>query len=158
VYDFLSGAEGRIGWDQINTAGSDLTDIATRNHNDLQSFNGGTSGEYYHLTSAQHGNVVDLLTGIDWNTGTSTLDVTGDVDISGNLERGGTQVVTARQTGWGAPTGTATRTTYATFAGQTISDPPTQTEVQNIDDHVVILSERLHALIDDLTTHGLIGT
>jgi hypothetical protein len=67
-------------------------------------------------------------------------------------------VVSSRQTGWGAPTGTATRTTYSTFAGQTISNPPTQLQVQNIDDHVKILSQRLKALIDDLISHGLIGS
>ena len=71
------------------------------------------------------------------------------------------QVVKGRITGWATATGTATRTTYATYAGQTVSNPPTQTEVQNIDDHVKILSQRLKALIDDLhgtAGHGLIGT
>ncbi len=70
----------------------------------------------------------------------------------------GTQVLATRRTGWSAPTGTATRTTFATFAGQDISATPTEAEVQAIDDHVKVLSERLKALIDDLTTHGLIGT
>ena len=70
----------------------------------------------------------------------------------------GTQVLATRRTGWTAPTGTATRTTFATFAGQDISATPTEAEVQAIDDHVKVLSERLKALIDDLTTHGLIGT
>lgn len=51
-----------------------------------------------------------------------------------------TQVVGARQTGWAAATGTATRTSFATS---------TVTTQQ--------LAERLKALIDDLTTHGLIG-
>jgi len=69
----------------------------------------------------------------------------------------GTQVLATRRTGWTAPTGTATRTTFATFAGQDISATPTEAEVQAIDDHVKVLSERLKALIDDLTTHGLIG-
>ena len=53
----------------------------------------------------------------------------------------GTQVVTSRRTGWGAPTGTATRTTFATG---------TVTTAQ--------LAERVKALIDDLISHGLIGT
>lgn len=52
-----------------------------------------------------------------------------------------TQVLTTRRTGWGAPTGTATRTTFATS---------TVTLEQ--------LAERVKALIDDSTTHGLIGT
>ncbi len=54
--------------------------------------------------------------------------------------------------GWGTPTSTLARTTFATYAGQTITNPPTQTEVQNIDDHVKILSQRLAALISDLKT------
>ncbi len=50
------------------------------------------------------------------------------------------QILGTRQTGWGAPTGTATRTTFDTSSATT----------QDV-------AERLKALIDDLTTHGLIG-
>lgn len=63
---------------------------------------------------------------------------TGEGD--GTYSVGGTQVVTSRRTGWGAPTGTATRTAF---------DTATATTAQ--------LAERLKALIDDLTAHGLIG-
>jgi hypothetical protein len=52
----------------------------------------------------------------------------------------GTQVVSARRTGWTPPTGTATRTAF---------DPATVTLSQ--------LAERMKALLDDLTAHGLIG-
>jgi len=45
-------------WSLIDKTGSNLTDIETRNHNDLQTKQGGTTDEYYHLTSAQH---TDLL-------------------------------------------------------------------------------------------------
>lgn len=51
------------------------------------------------------------------------------------------QVVTSRRTGWTAATGTATRTAFATSTATT----------QDV-------AERLKALIDDLMTHGLIGT
>jgi len=51
------------------------------------------------------------------------------------------KVVGARQTGWTAPTGTSDRTTFAT---STVTLPE--------------LAERVKALIDDTTTHGLIGT
>lgn len=54
------------------------------------------------------------------------------------------------QTGWGTPSGTLARTTFATYAGQTITNPPTQAEVQAIDDALVIVSRRLGALITDL--------
>ena len=60
--------------------------------------------------------------------------------LSGPFYKNGIQVVGTRLTGWGAPTGTATRTTFATT---TVTLPE--------------LAERLHALIDDLTTHGLVG-
>ena len=46
-------------WEQIDTTGSNLTDIETRNHNDLQNFQGGTSAEYYHLTTTQHTTLTD---------------------------------------------------------------------------------------------------
>ena len=90
----------------------------------------------------------------------SKATFTCDVDLASAkvYKINDTQVVAARVTGWGAPTGTATRTTFATFAGQDVSATYTEAEVQAIDDHVKVLSERLKALIDDLTTHGLIGT
>lgn len=78
--------------------------------------------------------------GIGTPTPDHTLHVVGDINTTAALLRDGTQVVTARQTGWGAPTGTATRTTFATST-VTLSE----------------LAERVKGLIDDTTTHGLIG-
>ena len=70
-----------------------------------------------------------------------TIDSTGPNLASGKTLRvNNTQVVTARQTGWAAATGTPTRTTFAT---STVTLPQ--------------LAERVKALIDDLITHGLIG-
>ena len=45
---------GQILWGTIDTSGSNLTDIETRNHNDLQTVQGGAAGDYYHQTQAQH--------------------------------------------------------------------------------------------------------
>jgi hypothetical protein len=64
----------------------------------------------------------------------------GVIDTYSNYRIAGTQVVAARRTGWAAATGTATRTTFATGSVTTAQ-----------------LAERVKALIDDLTTHGLIG-
>ncbi len=66
----------------------------------------------------------------------------GDVNLgSGKVLRvNGTQVVTARQTGWSAWTGTATRASKATATAT----------LQNV-------AEAVKALIDDLMAHGLIG-
>jgi len=74
------------------------------------------------------------LTVDDTAAGAATLNVVGAI------QNGGTQVVGARRTGWGAPTGTATRTTFAT---DTVS--------------LIDLARAVKALIDDLTSHGLIG-
>ncbi len=46
-------------WSQIDKAGSNLTEIVTRRHRDLQDLQGGTTAEYYHLTSAQHSTLTD---------------------------------------------------------------------------------------------------
>jgi len=76
-----------------------------------------------------------------------TFDVGfGDLYISGWSYAGsgfrvnGQQVLVGRRTGWSAPTGTATRTSFAT-GSVTLSQ----------------LAERLKALIDDLSVHGMIG-
>ena len=55
------GASAAIAWTKLNKTGSNLTDMATRNHVDLQSLQGGTTAEYYHLTSAQNTYVVALV-------------------------------------------------------------------------------------------------
>ena len=57
------------------------------------------------------------------------------------LQANGAQVVAARRTGWGAPTGTATRSAFATGSVTTAQ-----------------LAERVKALVDDLIAHGLIGS
>ena len=41
-------------WGNIDFSGSNITSIASRAHNNLQSFQGGAGGEYYHLTQNQH--------------------------------------------------------------------------------------------------------
>lgn len=86
--------------------------------------------------------------GIEFGPGNAARDVvlsrtaanvlslaSGDV-----LAVAGTQVVTSRRTGWTAPTGTAQRGTFAT---DTVT--------------LINLARAVKALIDDLTTHGLIG-
>jgi hypothetical protein len=40
-------------WGNINFSGSNITSIASRAHNNLQSIQGGAAGEYNHLTNTQ---------------------------------------------------------------------------------------------------------
>ena len=65
-------------WSSINFTGSNITDIVTRNHNNLQSFQGGTAGEYYHMTSAQN----TLVGQLDSGTYTPTLTNTTNISAS----------------------------------------------------------------------------
>ena len=40
-------------WSNINFSGSNITDLASRAHNNLQSIQGGSAGEYNHLNNTQ---------------------------------------------------------------------------------------------------------
>lgn len=51
--DFLA-TNGSVPWSVVDKAGSKLSDIADRKHSLLQNVQGGSSGEQYHLTQAQH--------------------------------------------------------------------------------------------------------
>ena len=54
----INSAAG-MAWGLIDKTSSNLTDIETRNHNDLQTIQGGTTNEHYHLTSAQNTDLTD---------------------------------------------------------------------------------------------------
>ena len=49
----LLNSVNSVAWAVIDKAGSNLTDIQTRNHNDLQNVQGGVAGERNHLSNAQ---------------------------------------------------------------------------------------------------------
>lgn len=70
---------------------------------------------------------------------------------------GASQVVSTRQTGWGAASSTLSRAAYASYAGQVMGAGYVQATAQATDDAVKALSQRVAALITDLTAHGLIG-
>lgn len=89
---------------------------------------------------------------------TQYADFYGQVNTKVAFSVDGTQVLSNRVTGWGSPTGTAARTTFATYTSPDISASYTEAEVQALADHVEILSQRLKALLDDLATHGVIGS
>lgn len=43
-----------VSWGSIDFTGSNITSILTRDHNSLTTIQGGTSAEYYHLTSSEY--------------------------------------------------------------------------------------------------------
>lgn len=73
-------------------------------------------------------------------SGLGSLSVLGNADVGGAYRVDGVKVVGNRVTGWSAATGTGSRAAF---------DTATVTLTQ--------LAQRLKSLIDDLTTHGLIG-
>jgi len=50
---------GSVPWYIINFAGSNITDIALRDHDQLQNVQGGTAGEHNHLTDAEYTQIQD---------------------------------------------------------------------------------------------------
>ena len=75
----LYGTTGAIPWATIDTAGSNITDIATRPHNSLTTIQGGAANDYYHLTSAQQ---TIIAAGLASGTYTPTLTNTTNLDAS----------------------------------------------------------------------------
>jgi uncharacterized membrane protein YeaQ/YmgE (transglycosylase-associated protein family) len=99
----------------------------------------------FYVGSAANLGLAKMTIQVDGNVGIGTVSPSQKLDIDGSAKAtsfvvGTNQVVSSRRTGWSAPTGTATRTTFAT---STVTLPQ--------------LAERVKALIDDLMSHGLIG-
>lgn len=88
----------------------------------------------------------------------TALEVDRNLTLSGAYQINGVQVLGARITGWAADTGTSKKTANATYTAPTISNPPTQAEVQAIADKLQDVSRTMKALKADLFTHGIIGT
>lgn len=63
-----------------------------------------------------------------------------------------TYIRSGLMTGWASATGTASRAAFATYTAPTISNPPTQAQVQAMATHIQVLSRTLKAIIDDLKT------
>jgi hypothetical protein len=55
---------------------------------------------------------------------------------------------------WVDPTGTLSRATFSTYTAPTISNPPTQAEVQDIANAAQSMSQHLAALIADLRSNN----
>jgi hypothetical protein len=81
--------------------------------------------------------------GLEVGTPTGGDKGTGTINMSGKLYKNNVQLLAAQQTGWTAPTGTADKSGFDADSG-TLS--------------LAEVAGALKALIDDLMTHGLIGT
>lgn len=69
---------GSVPWGVIDFAGSNIADITTRNHNNLQNIQGGSTGNYYHLARVLVGTTTYDFTSIATTaTATTNITVTG---------------------------------------------------------------------------------
>lgn len=83
VRDAINNA-GSVLWSQITSfTGSNLTQLETRNHNDLQNIQGGTSGEYYHLTAAEYADITSGGWTYEQVVGDFTTSSSSPVDVTG---------------------------------------------------------------------------
>lgn len=92
-------------------------------------------------------------------SGILSIDSTSGLDVAtgGAYRMAGVRLLGPRITGWGAPTGTTSKSTFATYTAPTISASYTRAEVQAIADHVQVVSRALGQLILDARSHGIIG-
>jgi hypothetical protein len=146
--DFSAGSAGtQVGFNVVGTpiSGFRISGTCTVG---LNTATGTISANAIRLASTQ--NIAMEATGVIKTSWGVTANIWGFYNgaterfgintTTGVLRVNGTQVVADRQTGWAAPTGTSDRTTFATST-VTLSE----------------LAQRVKALIDDLTSHGLIG-
>lgn len=80
---------------------------------------------------------------------TAGAGLTGGGDLSANRS-----FAVASAGTYGLPTGTLARAIFATYAAATISNPPTQAEVQAIANALQVVSQTLAALITDMKANG----
>ena len=88
---------------------------------------------------------------------TDKLQISGSANATTSYKVAGLQVVSARQTGWTASTGTANKGEFNADLAFTVSATYTQSEVQALADALVATRRRLKAMEDALRTHGLIA-
>lgn len=76
--------QGSVPWSVIDFAGSDIVNIASRSHQSLQSLQGGTTGQYYHLTQAKHQELTNGILTVTTATATITTETNIVVNYAGS--------------------------------------------------------------------------
>jgi hypothetical protein len=59
VKDAINQLRDNLAWTSLSFVGSNITDILTRRHNDLQNIQGGSTDQYYHLSLTSHTDLTD---------------------------------------------------------------------------------------------------
>lgn len=98
--------------------------------------------------------------GVLTNSPSTELHVVGTIRATTAYQVGANQVIGPRKTGWTVPTGTATRTGFATPTATVASATYAQAEITTLMQQVKAIGETLKGVIDDIHAtagHGLIG-
>jgi hypothetical protein len=104
--------------------------------------------DYSAPAAAAHVFYVNATQVAKFDASSLTLPVASVIKIGTN------QIIGARKTGWGTPSGTLDRTALAAYAGQTVSAGYVQAEAQATDNAIKKLSQVVAALINDLHASG----
>jgi hypothetical protein len=166
--DLLDDQTGSYYLDSANFTGTNWTDLTDGGTTTLHTHTSGIASAITVANEATDTTCFPVFTtaatgdlGPKSNANLTFNSSTGAFGIGGAFSIAGTQVVTTRQIGWGTPSSTLLRTTFATYAGTNFSTSTYSglfTDLQTLDDTVKGISQRLGALITDLVAHGLIGT
>lgn len=114
---------GSVPWNIIDFTGSTLSSIASRSHQVLQSLQGGTTGQYYHLTANEHSGAAQSsidsakLLGNTWAE-PEALGATTPAAVTGTTVKASTAGGFTSSDGSSGYTGTVTT---ASLVGKTIT-------------------------------------
>jgi len=96
--------QASIAWSSLDFTGSNLQDIVTRQHNALQSIQGGIASQYYHLTAAEYA-IVQAFPAIPLTVANGGTGATTAAGAATNLGLGSglsVTITTAKLTALGA--------------------------------------------------------
>lgn len=151
-----SHAELQVWWQQVCEAIEGQEETQEETIADLAAQQAATAALTTSLTTTQATLTTALedieeALGLGEDNADSITSIDGRIDT---LEADAPYVSQDVGAAWTAPTGTASRATFATYAAPDISAAYVEAEVQAIADHVQVLSQRLKAIVDDLKANG----
>lgn len=93
VRELINSSVSSVAWSAINFTGSNITSIATRNHNNLQGIQGGSAGEYNHINNANNVKLQNLYTIVSQATDPTITNIPeGTWQIYKNTSSGVTRI------------------------------------------------------------------
>lgn len=143
----LVNHEGRITANEAELANHEIR--ITQNEADI-------ANQGARLTTAE-GKITALQSDYVSKSAVTSQTLASPLNVTASYSIGGTQVIGPRQSGWTAGTGTPNLGAFNANQTFTVSNPPTQAEVQAIVTALIAERQRTLALEQMARTHGLIN-